>query len=75
MFINYTFICNFITLNHKGYLSIFNSPMNPCDQSTKVVLLTAPVKPVTINMGMKMTSWYDIKGFKTDGDIEKVKKN
>lgn len=47
--------------------------MNPCDQTTKIVLLTAPIMPVTINMGMKMTSWYDIKGFKTDGDIEKVK--
>ena len=30
-------------------------------QHTKVILLTAPIAPVTINMGMPSNSWYDIK--------------
>jgi hypothetical protein len=35
--------------------------MNPFPLDTKIVLLTAPIRAVTINGGMKMTSWYDIK--------------
>lgn len=27
----------------------------------KYVLLTAPTRAVTLNMGMRMTSWYDIR--------------
>ncbi len=29
----------------------------------RVVLLQAPTMPVTINAGMRMPSWYDIKDF------------
>lgn len=32
----------------------------------KVILPNAPVRPVTINGGMKMPSWYDIKAFNTE---------
>ena len=28
----------------------------------KVLLLTAPIRPVTVNGGMEMNSWYDITG-------------
>jgi hypothetical protein len=35
--------------------------MNPVSLDTKVVLLTAPTRAVSINNGMKMPSWYDIK--------------
>jgi phospholipase/carboxylesterase len=45
----------------EGFLDVFDSEMNPLRETTKVVLLTAPVSPVTINFGMSMPSWYDIK--------------
>jgi phospholipase/carboxylesterase len=35
-----------------GFLDIFTSNMSPVSSTTKVVLLTAPVSKVTINMGM-----------------------
>jgi len=45
-----------------GWFDIFmESSMNIVLPTTKVVLLTAPIAPVTINGGAKMTSWYDIK--------------
>lgn len=44
-----------------GWVDLFLSQMNPCPQSTKIVLLTAPMATVTANMGYKMPSWYDIK--------------
>lgn len=31
----------------------------PSLQHVRFVLPTAPVQPVSINMGMKMTSWFD----------------
>ncbi len=53
-----------------GYLDIFNGDLNPCSPSTKIVLLTAPIRKVTINMGMQMTSWFDFKDFKvTDSNF------
>ena len=44
-----------------GWVDLFLSEMNPCPQSTKIILLTAPIASVTANMGYKMPSWYDIK--------------
>jgi phospholipase/carboxylesterase len=39
----------------------------------KIVLLTAPIRAVTINFGMKMTSWFDFKDFDIRPDnIEKA---
>lgn len=35
-----------------GYLDVFTTNINPVSASTKVVLLTAPMKKVTINFGM-----------------------
>lgn len=42
----------------EGFLSLFQ--MNPLLDDCKVVLLTAPSRPVTLNYGMVMNSWYDI---------------
>jgi len=56
-----------------GWLQVFTSKhSSPLLPSTKVVMLTAPIAPVTITFGMKMTSWYDIKGFPTSAqDFDK----
>ena len=44
-----------------GFADVFAEPkIQMAPPHTKVVLLTAPVRPVTMNMGMSMTSWYDI---------------
>ncbi|CAD8109348.1 unnamed protein product [Paramecium primaurelia] len=45
-----------------SFLAGFNNPeLNPFDnQTTKVILLCAPVRPLTKNKGEMMTSWYDI---------------
>lgn len=47
----------------KGFLDLFTEKSNPATETTKIVLLTAPTRPVTINMGMKMPSWFDFKDF------------
>jgi len=41
----------------EGFSDVFET-YRP--QNTRVVLPTAPVRSVTINMGMKMNAWYDI---------------
>ena len=47
-----------------GWFDIFmESSMNIVLPTTKVVLLTAPIAPVTANNGYQMPSWYDIKQF------------
>ncbi|CAG9317804.1 unnamed protein product [Blepharisma stoltei] len=41
-----------------GFLDLFQGfELLP---NAKIVLLTAPVRPVTLNFGMQMTSWFDI---------------
>lgn len=50
----------------EGYLDFFTEKSSPTPASMKVVLLTAPTRPVTINMGMKMPSWFDFKAFTVD---------
>ncbi|CAD8193178.1 unnamed protein product [Paramecium pentaurelia] len=52
-----------------GFLDIFEQ-MPIVKAETKVYLLQAPQRPVTINMGMKCTSWFDIKVLKTDCNID-----
>ena len=42
----------------ESFADLFQS--QPIADDCKYVLLTAPVRPVTINGGMQMTSWYDI---------------
>jgi len=45
----------------EGFIDIFGQKQYSfVGENTKVVLLTAPTQPVTINMGMSMPSWYDI---------------
>jgi phospholipase/carboxylesterase len=56
----------------EGYIDVFNSNAKPIPNKMKVVLLTAPQSAVTINSGMVMNSWYDIKDFnRNDDSIEK----
>lgn len=53
----------------EGFLDVFNDQaVNPVTSDTKVVLLTAPSRPVTINSGMIMPSWYDMKVLSADKD-------
>ena len=44
-----------------GFLDVFmDEQFNLVPAHCKVVLLTAPERPVTLNGGMVMNSWYDI---------------
>lgn len=46
----------------EGLEDLFNNAKHsPLTKTTRVRLLTAPEMPVTINMGMKSNSWFDIK--------------
>lgn len=38
---------------------------------TRLLLPTAPVRPVTLNMGMRMTAWSDIRGLTPDSSEDK----
>lgn len=38
-------------------------------QHVKFVCPTAPVRPVTVNMGMNMNAWFDIAGFGADASL------
>lgn len=50
-----------------GFLDVFtDQAINPVTDDTKVVLLTAPSRAVTINAGMVMPSWYDMKVMSAD---------
>jgi phospholipase/carboxylesterase len=46
----------------QGFLDIFmdGDQFKTVNETTKVVLLQAPTRAVTLNNGMKMPSWYDI---------------
>ena len=46
----------------------FDNPQNPVGKSTRVVLLTAPTVPVTVNGGSESTSWFDIKDINWNED-------
>ena len=51
-----------------GFLDIFYTPsFQMAPSHAKIVLLTAPTREVTLNMGMQMTSWYDIVSLDTSG--------
>ena len=51
----------------EGFLDVFTDKgVIPVSDDTKVVLLTAPSRPVTINSGMVMPSWYDMKVLSAD---------
>ena len=39
--------------------------------TTRLVLPTAPIRPVTLNMGMRMTAWSDIRGLTVDASEDK----
>lgn len=51
-----------------GYRDFFDSNYKPIPNRMKVVLLTAPNAAVTVNGGMVMNSWYDIKSFSRGDD-------
>ena len=46
-----------------GFFDFFQMPQSPTFKGARVKLLHATFKPVTINGGMSMPSWYDIKSF------------
>lgn len=46
-----------------GFLDLFEVKQSPVHEGARVKLLHAPIRPVTANGGMKMSSWYDIKTF------------
>lgn len=53
-----------------GFLDFFEHKLSPVSKGARVKLLHAPIRPVTINGGMKMTSWYDIKHLAKHGNEE-----
>ena len=44
-----------------GFLDYFSESNSPVFKGARIQLLHAPIKPVTINGGMSMPSWYDIR--------------
>lgn len=44
----------------QGYLDFFNK-INIVKEGTKILLLQAPKRRVTLNKGYKMASWFDVK--------------
>ena len=54
-------------------MDVFDTPESPVPtESTKVILLTSKRRPVTINGGMVMPSWYDYKSFSFSESAEKI---
>ena len=47
----------------QGFYDFFTETSSPAPATMKIVLPTAPIRPVTINAGMKMASWFDFKSF------------
>eukprot|EP01016_Furgasonia_blochmanni_P050293 TRINITY_DN7753_c0_g1_i5.p2 TRINITY_DN7753_c0_g1~~TRINITY_DN7753_c0_g1_i5.p2 ORF type:complete len:245 (-),score=51.27 TRINITY_DN7753_c0_g1_i5:1700-2374(-) len=54
----------------EGFASFFEGSYSPLPSTVKVVLLTAPLRAVTINRGYRMNSWYDIKAMERDEATE-----
>ena len=52
----------------NSFVDIFINPSktSPFPVNTKVILLNAPQAPVTLNFGMVMSCWYDIKAIGHD---------
>ena len=56
-----------------GFHDVFSKSENSIVSSTtKVVLLTAPIRAVTLNMGLQMPAWYDYKKFAFDSIEESI---
>lgn len=49
----------------EDLLSIATQCSLPANHSIRFIFPNAPIKPITINNGMKMRAWYDIKCFNT----------
>ena len=47
----------------EGFFDYFLEDNSPVYEGTRVLLLQAPNRPVTINGGAPCNSWYDIKSF------------
>lgn len=57
----------------NGFYDFFTTTSSPAPSTMKIILLSAPIRPVTINAGMKMTSWFDFKDFTvTEANFNKV---
>ena len=50
-----------------GFLDYFQHQLSPVFKGARIKLLHAPIRPVTLNGGMKMASWYDIKHLANTG--------
>ena len=51
----------------EGFFDFFLDENSPVYDGTRVLLLQAPFRPVTINGGLKANSWYDIKSLAPGG--------
>ena len=60
-----------------GFAPIVPALNLPQDLGIKFIFPHAPIQPVTINGGMRMRSWYDIKNisFKDRADLDGIKKS
>ena len=54
-----------------GFYDVFTKHVDLPD-TCKVILPTAPVRKVTVNMGMEMPAWFDIIGDFSDSDLSKT---
>jgi predicted esterase len=55
----------------RGWSSVFNMlSRNPKLQHIKFILPNAPSQPVTLNRGMRMPSWFDIRSLDEEGMLE-----
>ena len=55
----------------QGFVDVFTDDrLIELPKGCKVILPTAPIRSVTLNGGMKMTSWYDIMGEKKEGKLD-----
>jgi predicted esterase len=64
--------CHGLGDSSAGFSDLFRYYICPKLQNTRVVLPNAPSRPITINMGMKMPGWYDIKSLsKGDGNEDR----
>lgn len=57
-----------------GFLDYFMLPQSPLNKGGRIKLLHAPIKPVTVNGGAEMPSWYDFKMFSFDDKIDEDKR-
>lgn len=53
----------------EGYVNTFQDSSRPVPNTTRVLLPTAPLSPVSFAGGQLMNSWFDFKGFTSENDV------